>query len=258
LSADELRDALNRWAPVANSFDPSWRPNIGFDELTRRSSRDEWEDQEPALVAPLGPVLFLIDLVAATHCLSEAHVRPPGGSATQGWTDLFEDQVQAVLNASLWSPPEVVRRLRKRTIRRHDGTAITDLDAVGFYDGVLLLVDAKAWTTNARLQHGEHDAVRTRRETVEAAAAAWDKKIEDVRARLPVQVHDQTLIREIYGVVVCPDVPYVLPGHCTDELLPGLRKVATLAELGRFAESSAYVDPPTGLFDQIRWLRDLP
>lgn len=232
-----LRSELERWSVVASQYSDSWDTNAAIAELGRTADELAWIDSGYSIVLPVDADHQLVDLVAACRALGEAHVRPPDGSGANAWTRVFEDQVQSVIDRSSWNPSDKVRQLIRRTIRV-EGADLTDIDAVGSRDGELLLISVKAWTTPSNLAFGEFWAVNDRRKIVEKAVVDWGFNIDVIR-RNP-EILGIPIPQKIHGLVVTPDVPYVLGGPCTAEVVSGLLAVSTLAELDRCLNPDTY------------------
>jgi hypothetical protein len=130
---------------------------------------------------------LVIDVVACSLLLherlgeltSEDGLEPQRGG-------LFELAVQALIDDSPWGGlPEELRALRGRQLQDPSGTFITDLDAIGFRDGRLLLVDCLSKVKSQR-RHlmGERGALLTDARRVESKVGgpqhqperAWRRK----------------------------------------------------------------------------------
>lgn len=70
----------------------------------------------------------------------------------------FEDQVQRMIDVSPWgNVPKKLRELRKRKhLKRADGTALTDIDAIGVLGDTVLIVECKSWIETADVFLGTH------------------------------------------------------------------------------------------------------
>ena len=212
--------------------------------MTRDEADALLEHVDDAVVAswladPTLPVVALqrgeliLDVLSMTNMLYESHGRSSGGASANEWTKLFEKQVQSRIDSSPWAPPPgPLRGLIGRTIRDAELNVITDLDVVGYRDGVLLLVDCKARAMNEALQRGEYNAVQNRSQTVEHDVAAWKTKVEAITSavdllRLPASIP----ISKVEWVVVYPTVPYVLEGPATELSPLGYHRASTDREL---------------------------
>jgi hypothetical protein len=236
---DTLRQALRAWSPIATRYVDGWSEEDALEALTRAGDRQSWIDSACALVLPFGSECVLIDLEGACRALGEAHERPTGGAEANQWTRLFEAQIQRVIDRSDWRPEGPHRALIRKTVYLN-GQTLTDLDAVGFRDGELLLIDAKSWITPRDLEFGEYWAVNDRVKKVEQAAKDWDARVAAIRQHPEILNIDPPF--EIQGLVVTPEVPYVLPGACTQELTSGMLAVSTIAELDRCLNPDTYWD----------------
>jgi hypothetical protein len=236
ISRDVLIAGLKSFEEIARQYDPRWNGSDALAEIHGRPAQTgAWSDAEPNLVFDTGEDRFLVDLRGAVTALSTAYSRPAGGSMANNWTILFERQVQHAIDESSWRPDRGTRMLIKKKITRRDGSTLTDIDALAACPrlGVLLLISVKAYATSSELEAGEYNKVHTRLDTIEKDVEDWRAKIELINADRPMLGVDTAQFPTIAGVVVCPNVPYVLPGPCTAEIVPGLRYVSTIAELER-------------------------
>jgi hypothetical protein len=229
IQVDALLRGLGERSQIAHKYDLEWVPETAFLELKRSSSELSWIDAEYALVGHFTEDTVLVDLLGASRALDEAHVRQAGGADANQWTALFERQVQEAIDGTSWRPMGESRGLIGRTLR-FQGRDLTDLDAVGECNGVLLLVDAKAWATPATLDNGEFWAVRDRAAVAEEAVVAWQEKMDVIRQHPEVLGLSDTP-PTIIGLVVAPEAPYVPFGPSTREVIAGLMAVSSLAEL---------------------------
>jgi len=152
----------------------------------------------------------LVDLVGASHRLLETLVRPTGGAGVNFWSAQFEADVQAMINATTWKPIDDIRSLIGRKISRPNGDLLTDLDAVAWRDGELILVSCKSMVFTTSHSRGDHNAMRELRRKSEAAITSWDTVVDTIRtnpALLPVDIPAGT---NITGLVVLPTIPYVV------------------------------------------------
>jgi hypothetical protein len=195
----------------------------------------DWVDSDLAVILPLTDQLVLVDLIAGTSAVDSPYRRPTDGSVVTEWTTHFEDQVQSAIDSSDWKPRESVRSLRHRTLRRNDGSAITEIDAIAMRDGVLLLVSVKAWTQPEMLEFGEFGSIDHRVIDVENAIKDWSDKIVELAEHPAIKVVSEGA--RVVGVVVSPEVQYVLPGIATAEVLPGLLASSSYLEFEQFLDN---------------------
>jgi hypothetical protein len=196
---------------------------------------DPWPPQPGPVIRPIDDGQVFVDVVAAGHALQLALARPQvSGGVVNAWGRHFEHNLQVALDRSPWRPSERLRELRGRTLWI-DGKSLTDVDAWGERDGVVLAVSAKSVPFDRRLDRGEFQAIRNLRTAALAALAAWDAKVATLRARPAGDNYDLTWAKEIAGVVVYPFAPFVPLGAATAEVLPGLRAISGAVELEHWA-----------------------
>jgi len=228
LLSEDVRKGLERWSSLANVYRVDWTTDGALRSLTT-SSEGKWVSERPAVLAEVGGI-YRFDLVYATRCLYQAVPRASEGSEANLWAKEFESDVQIVIDKSSWRPPDDLRFLIGKTIRK-SGLDITNIDAVGFHKGRLLLVDAKAWITKPDLDYGDFGTVRNYREAAESADRSWRSKIDMFKANPSLLGPSVPVDVAILGVVVCPDVPYVHIGPCTETVFSNMRAVGALKEL---------------------------
>jgi hypothetical protein len=165
----------------------------------------------PRIGSPLHPAgpYTLVDLAGASHLLLESLVRPLEGAGANFWSGQFEIDVQHLVDGTPWRPTGALRQLIGRTVRRADGTHITDIDAVAARNRDLLLISCKSVASTSDLVRGSHAAVRNFREKAERAVAEWDAKVTGLRED-PERLGLSRGEWDISGIVVFPTVPYVV------------------------------------------------
>ena len=229
LRLTEVLDGLNARAMKMRT---DWSTPAARTALMGRSKELEWMDGDLAIVFQFSEDLVLVDLIAATRAVENPYRRPSAGAQSVEWTAHFEDQVQGVIDATRWAPSGSVRSLRHRTLRREDGTAITEVDAIGVLDDILLFVSVKAWTQPEMLEFGEYGSIGNRMVDVESAVSDWQNKIKQIA--LHPDVARVAKGARVVGVVVSPEVQYTLLGAATEEILPGLPAASSYWELEQF------------------------
>lgn len=231
-------DELCGWLKQASgrALDGCWRPESGAEVLTALL------ELEPEIWPPLCgcPVheadrYSVIDLLGASHRLFSTLLRPAGGAPANAWSEHFEQDVQAVIDRSDWRPPDALRPLIGKPIRRRDGTDRTNIDALGFNDGRLLLVSCKSIAFTVPAVRGEFSVTRNIVEKIHAAAAEWDLFVTEAkddhdtlrRVSLPPDV-------VVDGCVVFPSVPFYTEARwrrSAFDLFPYLLSVSELSAL---------------------------
>jgi hypothetical protein len=183
------------------------------------------------------PWLF-VDLFAATLRLQPALERPDvSGSLVNTWATHFELGVQASIDDTAWRPSPALAALRGRQLRRGEST-LTDIDALGERDGVLLAVSCKALAYGDEWDRGEYKTVRNVASSVADSVHDWKRKIAALRVS-PGDNFDFTNCSQIIGVVVYPHVPWSPGGFPLHEIKPGLRAASTAEELSRWCRGES-------------------
>ncbi|MGQ0823771.1 MAG: hypothetical protein ACT4OX_01865 [Actinomycetota bacterium] len=202
-----------------NALDGCWRPSTGTDVMQVLSAT------QPMVWPPLvgNPVhetetLTVVDIVGASRRMFSTLTRPSDGAAVNLWSGHFEDDVQAAIDRSPWRATDDCRGLIGRTIRRADGTALTDIDALGVSKGRLLLVSCKSIAFTVPALRGEHAITRNIVDKTHEAAADWADVVDELRREPELLGEMIPKDVDIQGCVAFPTVPFF-----TD---PRWRKVA--------------------------------
>lgn len=173
----------------------------------------------------------VVDLVGASQRLTTTLLRPRDGADVNVWSEHFERDVQRIIDASPWAPSQWLRPAIGRTVRRRDGSPITNLDAIAERNGRLLLVSCKSIALTVPALGGRHETVREIKEKAEAAAGEWQRVLHTIRddadpRSLPL--HGAT---NIDGCVILPGVPFYTETKWDRDVLPGLPFLASSSEL---------------------------
>lgn len=174
-------------------------------------------------------IAMCLDLAALTnrlHTLLE-FPKATGDTANQR-SSHFEQVVQAAIDASPWSPRPELRELRGRPLRR-GGRPITDADAIGERNGLLLLVSCKSVVYSEDYDRGEHVAVRNAESVVVDAVTVWRQKVA-LLLQSRGDNFDFTPFRGVLTTVCTPHVVYVSSDDVT-AAGDGLRACLSLDEL---------------------------
>lgn len=150
----------------------------------------------------------VIDLIGASRRLFSTLLRPSDGAGVNVWSLHFEQNVRDLIDGTPWRPPDALRPLIGRTIKRADGSDLTNIDALAYRNGRLLLVSCKSIAFTVPALGGEFAVTRNIVEKIQAAASHWHDVIatlRDDRSLLPVEVPDDVLID---GCVAFPSVPF--------------------------------------------------
>lgn len=251
IHVDVLRD---EWAaPFATEIGalrkrfPAWADLFETDVLAflRRCAAT------PARVWPLGgiPLAFQvtpdhigIDLAAATRqFLSTVRFPAREGDVPNARGDTLETQVQARIDASDWCPPPNLRALKGRSLKL-DGRVISDVDAIGYRDGIALVVSCKSIAYTDAHERGDYGPVTSATKKILAAL----REIEALLTLLRTTPAGDTYfpgVTALHGVVVTPHAFYVPSPQVDVMTLPGLRAYSTVAELQQWLDGCAKVTP---------------
>lgn len=175
----------------------------------------------------------LVDLVGASYRLYTTLIRPVEGTVVNYWSQKFERDVQDLIDRTPWRPEGSVRDLIGHTIRRADGSDLTDIDAVGHHDGRLLLVSCKSIAFTLPAVRGEHGVTRNIVDKVHAAAEEWTAVVEALRADHSLLGSDIAAATRVDGCVVFPAVPFFTDPRWRGEVVRGLPYLSSSEELAR-------------------------
>lgn len=190
---------------------------------------------------PVGDSHTLVDLVGASRRLLFSLARPVDGADVNFWSNQFEHDVQSLVDESIWRPTDELRTLIGRSIRRRDGSTLSDIDAVARKDGDLVLLSCKSIAFRKGHQAGDYGSMLNIRQRTEQAIDHWDRVIAELRSDpglLNVSLPEETTV---HGVVVLPFTPWVIepqhyspttplatpPAISTDELARALEQHST-------------------------------
>ena len=142
----------------------------------------------------------------------------------------FEVASQREIDTTTWAPNGSLRDYIRRTLKRNDGTFITDLDCLAAKGDTCLLIDAKTHVVDG-LWEQEHRAIRNVETELRKNLKTWAKRTSEVTAAPCGRNFDLSAWTHLVPVIVTP-APYWTTDAAADvEVLPGLRAVTTLSEL---------------------------
>lgn len=144
----------------------------------------------------------------------------------------FEDLVQEVLDRSSWAHA-ASRTLRQRTLRIDD-KALTDIDAIGSRDGVLLIISCKSIPYTREYDQGVHVAIRNAASTVNKAVSHWTSITSCLKHRQQGDNFNLSDYKEIVGLVCTPFAVYTSDAQALSVVFQDLRMAASLDELAAF------------------------
>lgn len=177
--------------------------------------------------------LICLDLYSASMRLNQVtSFRPAGGYLARVKGPELEKSVQALIDGSPWALSPAMRAvLVGKKPKRLDGSELTDLDAVGLKDDVLLLVSCKSRAYSASYDLGDRSEVRKVEREALDALQSWIAKTNYMKSN-PLCLDGFDFSKYTILPVVCfPFVPYIAIGPATAEVAKGLRAVSSLAEL---------------------------
>lgn len=199
-------------------------------ELVKRLAPSVWPLRPGTALRPYGPGL-MVDLVGAREALFNRLSRTARiPSDIQGFSTAFEVDVQSLFEGTRWAPPRALAQIRGRPLR-HNGRAVTDIDALGMNKGVLLLVSAKAWPRKPGVDTGEFTDIQNVMRDAADKLDEWNTNVEYFRQHPQGDNYDFSSASHIVGVLCLPFLPFVEPGPLTEMPIPGLYAVTSVDEL---------------------------
>jgi len=208
---------------------------VSFDDLLAAARRPpQLNPYRPGPVTTESPDGVLVDVVTAAHRVSLGLApTAAGGPVPDHRAHDFERQVQAVIDATSWRPPDELRRLIGKDLRLPDGTVLTDLDCLAVRDSTAIIIDAKSPAAPG-LREGNFAATRNARTMLEEARDLWDAKVSKLRAHPVGASYDLSGIATLVPLVVTPVPVFVHEDLLGPRVLGALRPVASLGELSVF------------------------
>jgi hypothetical protein len=183
--------------------------------------------------------LICVDLYAATARLNSLLEFPNvQGTVANARAAHFELAAQAAIDDSPWSPGKDLKKLRGRKLR-YDHQDVTDIDAIGEYNGTLLMVSCKSMIYSSAYEAGEYAAVKNKSDVIEEAVKHWmEKKIFLQNHKLGLN-YDFTRYERFLAIVCTPWPVYVSIGPATRELAPQLLAATSVSEFGEWLRQKA-------------------
>lgn len=152
----------------------------------------------------------------------------------------FEDLVQDVIDQSRWADRSS-RALRQKTLNLN-GRALTDIDAIGAYNGTILLVSCKSIPYTREYDQGAHNAIRNAASTVDRGVDYWSGIVDQLNAQRVGDNFDLSGFTQIVGVVCTPFVVYTSHSRSVERSIGRLRWSSSLDELLEFLTTCADSD----------------
>ncbi|WP_298928193.1 hypothetical protein [uncultured Ramlibacter sp.] len=174
-----------------------------------------------------------IDMWAASMAFLAAYQFPKvQGQIANDRATKFEDVVQDLIDGTAWADKRLGAD-RQRTLYM-DGKAVTDIDAIGSLDGVLLLISCKSIPYSLEYDRGSHNAIRNARSTLDEAVDYWAGIVDSFEARRHGDNYDFRGYLRIIGLVCTPFAVYTTHVKALSQTTPSLRWANSLDELARF------------------------
>lgn len=238
---DEMCTWLTQGA--GRAIEGCWWPDSGREilEVLGRVQPEVWPPLCGCPVHEAGD-FSVTDLVGASRRLFVTLLRPADGPAVNLWSAHFERDVQKVLDETDWRPPDAMRPLIGRTIRRADGTALTDIDALGFNNGRLLLVSCKSIAFTLPALRGEFAVTRNIVEKTHAAAAEWDQVVRTLQADAKLLSNELPHSVAIEGCFVFPSVPFYTESQWRKSVFDAIPFLLSVQELSQVLEQPSFLD----------------
>jgi hypothetical protein len=207
-------------------------------EVVERIAGRTWPLAPGPIVRRAGDAV-VIDIAAASSRLLRMLTIPGsvGGRLVNMRSSSFEAATQERIDQTPWRPPDNLRALRGHTLRLN-GKNVTDIDALAFHDGTLLLISCKSYPYSLDYDAGEHRTVRNVRTNIEEAVDAWEQVLNALTNEPKGENYDFGGIGKMLGVVCTPHVFYVERNKDTSPVLRfenrTLRAACSIGELTRF------------------------
>lgn len=146
----------------------------------------------------------------------------------------FEDIVQQRIDRTRWVDDNI-RELRQRTLKVA-GQAVTDIDAIGSFEGTLLLVSCKSIPYTREYDQGVHAVIRNAASTVNKGVNTWVNIVNRLSENPVGDNFDFTKYERIVGVVCTPFAVYTSDEQALSTSVGSLRWACSVDELIAFLE----------------------
>jgi hypothetical protein len=146
----------------------------------------------------------------------------------------FEDVVQQRIDRTRWADDNI-RELRQRTLKVA-GQAVTDIDAIGSFEGTLLLVSCKSIPYTREYDQGVHSVIRNAASTVNNGVNTWVNIVNRLSENPVGDNFDFTKYERIVGVVCTPFAVYTSDEQSLSISVGTLRWACSLDEVIAFLE----------------------
>lgn len=199
-----------------------------------------WPLEPGGFLRPVGQNSILMDAVTMSLALNSGlRLDRSQSKVANVRAGLFEEQVQLVVDQSLWIPSEEISRLRGKPLRR-DRRHLTDIDALGAIGDTLLCISCKSVVYDPNYDIGDYRVIQNNKSRIDEAAQDWSTLMENLRAQPKGDNFDFTSFSKIIGVVCTPFVVYTDNAEAFKEIAPGLRACVSVGELRTWLSAGGY------------------
>jgi hypothetical protein len=205
--------------------------------ILKRRSGETWPLISGPVIRRAGDNLC-IDLQTATSRLERLLEFPAlTGEVANARAKHFEKAVQSTIDLTPWRPDKHIQDLRGVTLR-HDGKPLTDIDAIGEQNGVLLMVSCKSLIDSGKYDVGDYQVVRNAATTVEQAVARWKGIKEFLETNRKGDNYDFSGYKELIAVVCTPSPIYTSIETAAITAAPNLHAASSIDELREWLRES--------------------
>lgn len=145
----------------------------------------------------------------------------------------FEQAIQVIIDQSQWRPKPDIRRMVGVGLRLNK-KQLTDLDALGCLDDILLIVSCKAELYSVQYDAGDYKLIRNAKTRIEEAVSHWSKIRKTLLANPIGDNYDFSRFRDIIAVVCTPHIVYTPIGNATALIYENLRSAISATELQKW------------------------
>lgn len=232
----------------------SWL-TTAFERFGAPDSADELEQQltsHPITLEPLrsGPLVYAVtgglalNAASASQELSAALEFPDvAGAAANRRAEVFELEVQQLIDSSPMAPKPRIRELARRTLRLQ-GQAITDVDAIADDGEFLMLISCKSVPMRAEYDAGDPRRTKNVSSLIEQSVADWLQKVAKLRQHPRGDNYDLTGY-QLIAVVCTPLIMQVPLGPTTEAVRGTLKRYCSATELRDWLFGRAAKGRPT-------------
>lgn len=254
LLTSRVNDTLHRPAIAAWLAESAQQALSATDVLENvRALYDHGRRSFPGPVVQESGHRMLVDAWAYTWHVTHGLKLSPhtGGTIANLSAAQFEIATQALIDASVLTPPAKLRGLRGKTLRL-GGRPVTDIDAILVADTTkLFLISCKKYVTRVEYLAGEYAAARSGTTRLNAALDEWQQRVAVFRSS-PVGDNYDFSGYDIEGFILLPELVFT-PRSDSREILhfgdQGLffTKVESFGQFAAMLEMASWPPEPRAL-----------